>query len=62
MRYKLNDKCTSWVAADLINMSEHTGRRWLRKLRLAKKYKPQEPVSVGEFLAFFHWSSKLVDI
>lgn len=51
--YNRNEKCTSWVAADIMCCSEHTGRRRLRDLRLKKGLRPKEYVSVGEFCEYY---------
>ena len=55
-KYDKNDTCTASVAADIINMSEGTARRWLQKIRVAKNYKPYFPISVGEFCEYYHRS------
>ena len=52
--YHPNEKCTSWIAAELMHMSEHTGRRRMRDLRVAKGYKPKHFVSVGEFCEYYN--------
>ena len=53
-KYNPNEKCTSNVAADIISRSEHTGRRMLHKLRVAKGYNPYNYVSVREFCEYFN--------
>lgn len=49
----MNARCTYPIAADLLCMSEHTGRRRLQYLRETKGYKKRERVTIYEFCEFY---------
>lgn len=59
--YYSSERCTSWIASELMCCGESTGMRYLQRMRERLGYNKRSFVSVGEFRDFYRLRVLLKD-
>lgn len=60
-RYYRNERCTYWMASDIMHRSEHTARRYLTRLRKQLGLPKKSSVTVEQFCTHYGFNILYAD-